>query len=185
MKTAPGNQRGFTLTEMLVVGTISVIITSVLITFITVYNRSIDEGTAHAHIQMASDVVHEQIGTDIRSADIVLEPGRNWTSNPNFTRTSSSEIILYNGNGMIFSAYKIVDNSLYELHNGTPTASLDADDYEAMKVGTDAAVTVAGDGGFSLSPKRDEVTIDLEISVTYKQTTYTTPSKGEVYRCRN
>jgi hypothetical protein len=176
---------GFTLVEGITVSAISLVVVIGLVTFFSVYNKAVNEGSANAMLQERADIVYDQIVHDVRSASQVLGAGEAFSASPSITPLASPELLLYNNDGLIYAAYRILNGVMQEAHPESPVAALGAGAYNDFRITGSEQVTVSPSSKFSLAGARRSVTIDVQLTMNYHQTLYTTASKLEVVRCRN
>jgi hypothetical protein len=169
------NQKGFTLTEALVVGIIGAVIATIFLTFMSTHNTALNEGVAMGDLVMKSEIVSARIARSVRSANLVVASDESWSTNPwPGVRDYVTHIVLYNGAGTQIGTYNIPSSGQCILSEG----GVD------FKVAGDPVVLGPG-SVFKLSADRKEVTLKLNYVTTYRGTKYTTPAKGDTYRCRN
>lgn len=175
--TVIGNNKGLTLTEVMVSGIIGAVIAGMLISVMSMQNSALNEGTANSRLLMQANTVSEEIGRRVRSANLILQNNETWSAVfPTATAANNIQLIrLFNASGTLVKAYQISGNSLQESSDGT--------NWTNFKTGAFNA-TVSG-GGFNLSADRKAVALNLPLTHTLKGTTYTCYLQGDHYRCRN
>lgn len=165
MRGIKKSQKGFTLTEALVVGIIGAIIAIIFLTFMRVHNTALNEGVAKGSLVMQSDVVSSQIARKVRAASSIA------------LSSDKKLVVLLDQNNDTIGAYFITGSLL--LQERLNSTSL----LKNMTVGGRTVLVGKNSTFRSLNPK--EVTLELIDSMYYRNKGYFISAKGATYRCRN
>jgi prepilin-type N-terminal cleavage/methylation domain-containing protein len=171
------NQKGLTLVEVLVSGTIGAIIATMVLSAMSVEMAAASEGIANARLLGHARSVSAQLGESVHAGNLALKPGEAWSSEPvDESLVQTNEIRLYDTSGTIIAAYQISDNILKESSDGETWSPFVAGGF---------AVNVSDVSCFELSADRKTVVSKIELSTTHKNSTYTLSIQGDMFRCRN
>jgi Tfp pilus assembly protein PilW len=167
------NPKGFSLVEMLVSSTVSMVIGGVIYTVFSMYSSQAGSSVSMLLMQQQYDNVSRQISQDIRRASYVLGPGETPSSFSAGSITVSS-IAMCNSNGVVFAQYAISGAQLTEGLQQVP-----------FQAGGSTVKVVAGASNFILDPQRRSVSINLSLLKNDLNTTHTISARRDVFQCRN
>lgn len=170
------NQYGFTLVEGIVAGVIGVIVSVMFIAFMRMHNDAVNEGVALNRMQFQADLVSAEIARKVRVANAALALDESWNAAPALAERNTDVIVLYDKLGAKVGGYSVTGNILKESSDGIA--------FQPFLAGRDT-VRVAAGSGFGLLVKRNGVALKLKIAMQYRNKSYESMAKGDMYLCRN
>jgi type II secretory pathway pseudopilin PulG len=175
-------EKGFTLVESLVAGSIAAIIGVGMVSIIYMVGQQVSESSRNLKLLSEYDIVVAQIGRDAHNASAVLADLETYPPG-NLAAVDTPTIYMFNKN-----VSKTIPVAGYKI-TGTPptlqylTPPSTWNDFKILS--SDPAVQVTAASDFRLASNRTSVTLNLNVVITYKGKTETVTSSQELFTCRN
>jgi uncharacterized membrane protein YeaQ/YmgE (transglycosylase-associated protein family) len=171
------DKNGMTLVETLVAGIIGAVIASIILSIITTSGGAINEGVANARSLRKADVIESIIGGKVRNASTVMSSDELWADSLlGFSLRSASSIISRDTAGVITGGFRKNGSAFQESSDGAVWSN--------VTVGGEG-ISISSDNPFILHPDRKRLTLDMDISTTYKNRSFSMSIDGVLFKCRN
>ena len=174
--TSLRSSRGMTLVEVLVVFVLLAFLAGAALTIMNIHNRELNLVAVRGRMQMCSETMIEQIGRDVHAGAHVLAVGETWSSSTTYSSLALSEMRIVNDTGGLARSYRISGNKLQVCDPGGA--------YANFNIGS-TDIDVATASPFTISADRENVSVQLSLSTTFKNSQYQIPASGGSFRCRN
>jgi type II secretory pathway pseudopilin PulG len=175
-------EKGFTLVEGMVGGTISVVLVGVLLTIMNMNNDGVKNGAINTQAQSQYEIALQEIADAAREASGIVDGSEAWPLTTSVTAATTSKIEMYyqDAAGTItkFRGFWIDNGILKEWKPGWSA-------YQAFIVGSWPAIKVVDATPFSLSADRRIVTVSMQLKTEFSGDTAIAPARGEIFACRN
>jgi type II secretory pathway pseudopilin PulG len=178
MNTA--KNRGFTLIETVVAGVLMMVLAFGLFTLFNMYTRDAKELTADFRMERNYDALMDDLGRNVRSANLVLTPAEH--KNPDFSVEYTSNIqtpviILRDSDGNPKRAYSVEKDYVEVSDNGI--------DWRPFSAGSDTMwISKTALRSFFLSPNRLNVQIEITLIETIGEDNVDLHVDRGTFQCR-
>ncbi len=175
MKYPALSEKGMTLVELLVAGTISVIVAGVILVIYLMYNSQIRESNGNLSLQIQYENIAEQVASRARTAHKIFERTAAYQENC-LGAANAASVLFYNTAGVPIGGIGISNDTLVECK-----ADLNWIAYDAGN----GIVRVDTASFFVLNGCRNGIELHLTLKKPEHDTTYYFGPGGDVFLCRN
>jgi competence protein ComGC len=171
------SNRGFSLVEALVAGTISLLVLATLFTIFQMNMAQVSHGATNSKVQMQYQIVINEIERNVRKASR-LNNSRTFPTINNTTVCRTNVMYMFDIEGNWTIGYKTGDVSFKQFDPPNTTS------YSVI-IGGDTVKIINTDSLFIIDPSMKKVTVNLLIISSSGSVSDTAYPKRETFSCRN